>query len=243
MKNICQQITAKQQSGKKQLAILIDPDKIADKEQFTLFIRKAEEAHPDYFFVGGSLITSGDLQKTILWIKGCSKTPVVIFPGDHSQIASEADAILLLSLISGRNPELLIGQHVNASFALDRSKLEIIPTGYLLIESGVVTTALYISGTSAIPRNKNEIAAATALAGVQLGMKLIYLDGGSGAKESVPAEMISKVRKHINVPLIVGGGIKTIEQAHTAWQAGADLIVIGTAFENDPELLSSFILR
>jgi phosphoglycerol geranylgeranyltransferase len=222
---------------KKKLAVLIDPDR-QDISSLEEIVKTAENAGADLIFTGGSLLSEDNFTSAVSEIKKHASVPVIIFPGNASQISSEADAILLLSLISGRNPDLLIGQHVTAAPALRKSGLEILPTGYLLIESGVITTASYISNTLPVPAAKPQIAACTALAGEQLGLKLIYLDGGSGAKNPVPAEMITAVRKNISVPLIVGGGIRNPETAFAALKAGADIIVVGTAFENNPESLS-----
>jgi phosphoglycerol geranylgeranyltransferase len=223
-------------SAGKKLAVLIDPDK-QDVSAIPSLVKIIEESGADFIFVGGSLLIKDVFEDTVESIKKHSKLPVIIFPGSQSQISSHADAILLLSLISGRNPELLIGQHVLAAPKLKESGLEILPTGYLLIESGNITTAAYISNTLPIPSSKQEIGACTALAGEQLGMKLIYLDGGSGAKNPVPLEMIQEVKKVISVPLIIGGGIRTAEMAYNACKAGADVIVVGTAFEKDAAAL------
>jgi phosphoglycerol geranylgeranyltransferase len=223
-------------SAGKKLAVLIDPDK-QDVSAIPSLVKTIEESGADFIFVGGSLLINDAFGKTVESIRKHSKLPLIIFPGSPAQISSSADAILLLSLISGRNPELLIGQHVLAAPKLKESGLEILPTGYMLIESGNITTASYISNTLPVPANKPEIAACTALAGEQLGMKLIYLDGGSGAKNPVPAEMIKQVKKVISVPLIVGGGIRTAEMAYNACKAGADVIVVGTAFEKDAAVL------
>ncbi|MFN3343453.1 MAG: geranylgeranylglyceryl/heptaprenylglyceryl phosphate synthase, partial [Flavobacteriales bacterium] len=176
-------------------------------------------------------------------IKQITKLPVIIFPGDSSQISNEADGILLLSLISGRNPEYLIGQHVASASRLKQSKLQILPTGYLLIESGTVTTAQYVSNTVPLPSEKPEIAANTALAGELLGMKLIYMDAGSGAKRSITEECIMAVRDTISIPLIIGGGINSIEKANAAWNAGADMVVVGTLFEKQPGAITLFSKR
>ena len=177
------------------------------------------------------------LEDCVSTLKKQSNIPVILFPGSPAQVTPLADGILLLSLISGRNADLLIGQHVQAAATLKTSGLQILPTGYVLIDGGAPTTVSYISNTLPIPANKPEIAAVTALAGEQLGLKLIYLEAGSGAENPVPQEMIKAVSKQIDVPLIVGGGIRNGEAAYQACQAGADIIVIGTAFEQQPELL------
>jgi phosphoglycerol geranylgeranyltransferase len=237
MANINTFILGKRSTNEKLLAILIDPDKV-HLEQIKGLVEKAEP-YADLLFVGGSLLVTNHFNDCISEIKKHTHLPVIIFPGSPAQISSEADGILLLSLISGRNPELLIGQHVIAATKLKESRLEILPTGYMLIESGNLTTALYMSNTLPIPSEKPEIAACTALAGEQLGLKYIYLDGGSGAAVPVHAKVINAVRKSTSLPLIVGGGIKTPEQAQAAFEAGADIIVIGTAFENDRTVLES----
>lgn len=221
--------------GKKS-AVLIDPDKTSVKS-IRRMVDISLESEVDFFFVGGSLMTNDQLAGTIRALKQQDEIPVVIFPGSTLQIHPEADGILLLSLISGRNPDLLIGHHVIAAPYLRDSGLEILPTGYLLVESGRMTTALYMSNTQPIPSDKEDIAACTALAGEMLGMKLIYLDGGSGALNPVPPRMISRVKASLNVPLIVGGGIRTAPAAEAACRAGADVIVIGNALEKEPLLI------
>jgi phosphoglycerol geranylgeranyltransferase len=221
---------------KKSLAVLLDPDKL-EENNFELFLDACVNAQVDYFFVGGSLLTKHIMAETIAIIKKRTNIPVIIFPGNSLHIEPTADAILLLSLISGRNPEYLIGQHVISAPLLRQSKLEILSTGYLLIDSGKPTTVSYISNTTPIPHDKADIAVCTAMAGEMLGMKLIYLDGGSGAINPISATMIRKVKENIHLPLIVGGGINSIEKASDALEAGADIIVIGNAFEKDPNLL------
>lgn len=225
-------------SGRKQMAILIDPDNYDDQKLVTI-AGLASKAGVFCFFVGGSLMTSARFESTIRVLKSVSSIPVVIFPGSNLQISPKADAILLLSLISGRNAEYLIGQHVVAAPYLKNSGIEILPTGYLLIESGRLTTANYMSNTLPIPADKPEIAACTAMAGEMLGLGAIYMDGGSGAERSVPAEMVRSVRRAVGLPLIVGGGITTPGQALELWSAGADLIVIGNAVEADSSLITT----
>lgn len=222
--------------GKKKFAVLVDPDKYNGKRLIDL-VTLAGESMVSYFFVGGSLLSQGNLGETIRMIKDHSNIPVIIFPGDELQINSQADAILLLSLISGRNPDLLIGKHVIAAPYLKKSKLEILPTGYMLIDSGKSTTALYMSNSMPIPSDKDEIAVSTAIAGEMLGLKLIYMDGGSGAQHSISTSMIEKVKENISVPLIVGGGIRNPELAAERFKAGADVIVVGNAIEDDQSLL------
>jgi len=223
--------------SKKQIAILIDPDK-TDVRKLQKLSEAARKANIDFFLVGGSLLMKDTLEETVLFLKKHTKKKVYLFPGNPSQVTPKADGILLLSLISGRNPELLIGHHVQAALLLKQSKLQIFPTGYLLIESGAPTTVSYISNTMPIPANKPEIAACTALAGEQLGLKCIYLEAGSGAQNCVSEEMIKTVRKVISVPLIVGGGIRSAVQIQAAFDAGADIVVIGTAVEKNADFLN-----
>lgn len=236
MKAIYPKLCAARAESRKQLAVLVDPDKTKGAALLKL-AESCVEMKVDYLFVGGSLLTGGDLHATLTDLRRACDLPLVLFPGSHDQVDSTADAILLLSLISGRNPEYLIGQHVAAAPRLRQSGLELLPTGYLLIESGKTTTVQYISNTAPIPMNKPEIAACTALAGEQLGMKLIFAEAGSGAQHPVPVSMIEKIREQISIPLIVGGGIRKPEEAYERAKAGADLIVIGNALEKEPGLL------
>ena len=228
-----------QDKTRKKLAVLIDPDKPTDV-QIKSIVDSANAADVDFFFVGGSLLTTDSLEHCIKVIKANSDIPVLIFPGNSLQISKYCDGFLLLSLISGRNPEMLIGRHVIAAPYLKLYGNEIIPTGYMLIDSGKATSVSYMSDTTPIPHDKDDIAMCTALAGEMLGLKLIYLEAGSGAEIPVSTSMISKVRQMISIPLIVGGGIKTPEMAADAVKAGADIIVIGTAFEKEPEMLMRF---
>ena len=228
-----------QDKSRKKLAVLIDPDKPTDAQIISI-IDKAKAADVDFFFVGGSLLVTDSLDHCIKLIKEHCDIPVLIFPGNSLQISKYCDGFLLLSLISGRNPEMLIGRHVIAAPYLKLYGNEIIPTGYMLIDSGKATSVTYMSDTTPIPHDKDDIAMCTAIAGEMLGLKLIYLEAGSGAMMPVSTSMISKVKQMINIPLIVGGGIKTPEMAAKAVKAGADVIVIGTAFEKEPELLNRF---
>jgi phosphoglycerol geranylgeranyltransferase len=221
----------------KGIAILLDPDKI-DYNKLPDLLHDCILNKISYFFVGGSLITNLQLAELVSFIKKYCDIPVILFPGNSLHIEPSADGILLLSLISGRNPEFLIGQHVIAAPILRQSNLEILSTGYILVDSGLQTTVSYISNTTPIPHNKPEIAACTAMAAEMLGMKLIYLDGGSGAKNSVSPQMIASVRKVVDLPIIVGGGINTTDKAKAALEAGADIIVIGNKIESDPEFIS-----
>ncbi len=228
-----------QDKTRKKLAVLVDPDKPTDAQILSI-VEKASAADVDFFFVGGSLLVTDSLDHCIKLIKEHSDIPVLIFPGNSLQISKYCDGFLLLSLISGRNPEMLIGRHVIAAPYLKLYGNEIIPTGYMLIDSGKATSVTYMSDTTPIPHDKDDIAMCTAIAGEMLGLKLIYLEAGSGALTPVSKSMISKVSQMINIPLIVGGGIKTPEMAADAAKAGADIIVIGTAFEKEPELLKRF---
>lgn len=228
---------------KKSIAVLVDPDKAEDPSRLLQLINLASENCIDYFFVGGSLITTTNLSSVVMQIKKNSSIPVVIFPGNSIQVEPAADGLLFLSLISGRNPELLIGQHVVAAPVIRNAKLEVIPTGYMLINSGRITSVAYISNTTPIPDDKYALAACTAMAGEMLGLQSIYLDAGSGAEKEISAKMIASVRKSIGVPLIVGGGINTPQKASNALEAGADMIVIGNALEKEPELLTEIAER
>lgn len=228
-----------QDKTRKRLAVLIDPDKPTDAQIISI-IEKAKKADVDFFFVGGSLLVTDSLDHCIKLIKEHCNIPVLIFPGNSLQISKYCDGFLLLSLISGRNPEMLIGRHVIAAPYLKLYGNEIIPTGYMLIDSGKATSVTYMSDTTPIPHDKDDIAMCTAIAGEMLGLKLIYLEAGSGALMPVSTSMISKVSQMIKIPLIVGGGIRTPEVAAEAVKAGADVIVIGTAFEKEPELLNKF---
>lgn len=228
-------LEAKQQ-GKKLLALLIDPD-TPDSSALKVLAQEAEKAKVNLIFVGGSLLLKDVLDQCLTQLKSYTNIPVVLFPGSVLQISDKADALLLLSLISGRNADLLIGKHVIAAPYLKQMNLELLPTGYMLIESGSTTTAAYMSGSEPIPHNKPEIAACTAMAGEMLGLKLLYLDGGSGAQKPVSEEMISKVRAAVDAPIIVGGGIASAEKARANCQAGADVIVVGNATEKNPAIL------
>jgi putative glycerol-1-phosphate prenyltransferase len=218
--------------NRKLLAILLDPDKI-DWENLPELIVAICDSPATHVFVGGSLVLSTKICELIGVLKAACELPVLLFPGNPSQISDKADGILFLSLLSGRNPDYLIEYHVQAAPILKKSKLEIIATGYILIESGTQTAVETVSKTLPLSRNNNDLAVATALAGEMQGKKLIYLEAGSGAQNAVPLEMIQKVSEEISIPLIVGGGIRTHTGIQHAYNAGADLVVIGTAFEND----------
>ena len=226
-------------TSKKKFAVLIDPDKPSD-EQIIDIVKKSVQAGVDFFFVGGSLLTTDSLDNCIKLIKQHCNIPVLIFPGNSLQISKWCDGFLLLSLISGRNSEMLIGRHVIAAPYLKLYGNEIIPTGYILVDGGKPTSVSYMSNTTPIPHDKDDIAMCTALAGEMLGLKLIYMDAGSGAINPISAEMINKVKHTIEVPLIVGGGINTPEKAAIAAKAGADVIVVGNALEKSSDKLSEF---
>ena len=234
--NIYTHISNAKTNAQKAFAVLIDPDKL-DENALRFTINLAIEAKVDYLFVGGSLVVTDALDKVVTTIKQLCSIPIVLFPGSPDQITPKADALLYLSLISGRNPELLIGQHVISAPFVRQSGLEIIPVGYMLVDGGTPTTVSYISNTNPIPSNKNDIASCTAMAGEMLGLKVIYMDAGSGAQRAIPTSMIQQVAKYIKIPLIVGGGITTAEKAKENCLAGADIIVVGNAVEKDPALI------
>lgn len=212
--------------------ILLDPDKLTDDKLYP-FVTHCEKSGADGFLVGGSLIVHGDISDFTEKVKKSTSLPVIIFPGDVNQVCSQADAILFLSVVSGRNPEHLIGKHVLAAPVIKKSKIEPIATGYIIVESGSMTTAEYISGSLPVPRNKPEIAAATALAAQYLGMKLIYLEAGSGASQPVPDEMVKTVSGYCDIPVIVGGGLKNPQTARDKVDNGAKIIVTGNFFEDE----------
>lgn len=222
--------------AQKAFAVLIDPDKLNDAALLGT-IEMAVKAKVDFLFVGGSLVVTDTLDHVVAIIKQYCSIPVILFPGSPDQITPKADALLYLSLISGRNAELLIGQHVISAPFIKQSGLEIMPVGYMLIDGGTPTTVSYISNTNPIPSNKKEIALCTAMAGEMLGLKLIYMDAGSGAQKAIPTEMIAQVAKHISIPLIIGGGITTAQKAVENCMAGADIIVVGNAIEKNTSLI------
>lgn len=231
---ILSQIKQKTAKGVKQLAVLIDPD---FEEGLHKTINICNRTQVDYIFVGGSLVTEGNIDKCVATIKENTDIPVVLFPGSTTQLTEKADALLLLSLISGRNPDLLIGKHVESAPFIKQSGIDVIPTGYMLIDGGKITSVQYISNTIPIPADKPDIAMATAMAGELLGLQLIFMDAGSGAATPINDDLIAKVKKSVGLPIVVGGGIKTGKQALTAWNAGADIVVIGNAVEKDKTLI------
>jgi phosphoglycerol geranylgeranyltransferase len=224
--------------GKKQFAVLVDPDKVTQKDVARM-AGTAEKVNVDFFFVGGSLLTNDSLDICIKTIKNNCSIPVILFPGNLLQINNNADALLFLSLISGRNAEMLIGKHVVSAPFLKASKLEVMSTGYILIDSGKPTAVSYMSNTTPIPNDKNDIAVCTAMAGEMLGLKLIFMDAGSGALHPVTTAMIQSVSKNTGVPLIIGGGIRTAKKAVENCKAGADIIVIGNSIEKDKTIINS----
>ena len=226
-------------NNKKLFALLIDPDN-HNTNTLSNLTKDANNSGVDLILIGGSLLNN-DIDKSIEIIQNNTKIPVLLFPGNLLQISNKADGILLLSLISGRNPDLLIGNHVIASTHIKRSKLEVLPTGYILIDGGKPTSVEYMSNTKPIPADKTDIAIATAIAGEMLGLKYIYLEAGSGAKQSINTNIIKGVKKSINIPLIVGGGITTASDIKKTIHAGADIIVIGSAVEKDSKILSNLV--
>lgn len=234
-KSIIAHINEASEKGEKLLAILLDPDKTTVEEIPTIS-KRLEKFNANFIFVGGSFVENGVTSIFVKSLKQYTKTPIVLFPGDYSQLTNNADALLFLSLLSGRNLEYLIEQQIKAVPFLKNSTLEIIPTGYILIDGDTNTSVLKISKTTPIAQDNIELAVSTAVAGMYKGKKLIYLEAGSGAKTPVNSHLISAVKKNISIPLIVGGGIRTKEQLNNAYRNGADLVVIGTAFENNETL-------
>jgi putative glycerol-1-phosphate prenyltransferase len=221
----------------KKLAVLIDPDQI-NQDDLRLTIEKSVSENIDYFFVGGSLLFQDCLNEALELINELSDIPTIIFPGNDLQINDKADAILYLSLISGRNPEFLIGKQVISAPLLSQADIEVIGTGYILVNGGQPTAASYMSNTQPIPYDQTNIAVSTALAGQFLGHKLIFMDGGSGAEKPISSKMISAVKKHLDIPLVIGGGIRSVEQVRSAYDAGADIVVVGNAIEKDVNFIS-----
>lgn len=232
MKNILYNIASK----KGQIAILIDPDKSNTEETLLPLVEKATFAGVDYFFVGGSTVSSKDFNRTIDVLKENTIIPVIIFPGGSHMVSEKADGLLFLSLISGRNPDFLIGHHVQAANEVFDMDLEVIPTGYLLIEGGTNSSVAYVSQTSPIPSENESIIINTVKAGILTGKELIFMDAGSGAAKAVPENVVRKVAE-LGKPLIVGGGINSSEQLEAYHTAGANIIVIGNKLEEDIDFL------
>lgn len=239
MNDIFRKILINKESGKKMLAVLLDPEK-CHGALLASTVAALKIKAPDFIFVGGSLSTSSS-ESLIGVLREETDSKLILFPGNASQFTPSADALLFLSLLSGRNPECLVGQHVSSSIAIKKSGMETIPTGYILIDGGKRSAVEYISGTQPIPRDQKDIALATAIAGELLGMHLIYLEAGSGAKKTVPADMISHIRKGVDLPLIVGGGITTTEELKACYDAGADIVVIGNHFEKQTSNIPEFV--
>ncbi len=233
---VYQSFVERMSKGKKAFALLIDPDKV-HPGRLEKLVQQAEAASVDYIFIGGSLVLTDNMDSCILEIKKNSCIPVVLFPGHPTQVSDKADALLYLSLISGRNADLLIGQHVISAPSVRQSGVEVIPTGYMVIDGGAPTSVSYISNAEPIPADKDDIAFCTAMAGEMLGKKVIYMDAGSGAKIPISESMIQRVRENISLPLLIGGGIREPEKAYRDCKAGADIIVVGNAIEKSPSLL------
>ncbi len=231
------QLIAARNSAKKLFAVLVDPDKTGEREAETL-AKASAEAGVDFIFVGSSLLINGTLDSCLKTLKKHCKIPLVLFPGNTMQISHHADAILFLSLISGRNADMLIGRQVLAAPLLKSSSLEVMSTGYMLVDPGHLTSVTYMSNTLPIPHDKNDIAVSTAWAGELLGLKLLYMDAGSGARHPISRSMIDAVSKNAGLPLIVGGGIKTAEKALELCTAGADVIVVGNSIEKDQSIIA-----
>ncbi|MGV6830622.1 MAG: geranylgeranylglyceryl/heptaprenylglyceryl phosphate synthase [bacterium] len=238
MKRVYNQIIESKKSHKKLLALLIDPDKTGQED-----IKNLQQLLTDslitHIFVGGSTVASGETERLITELKRQTQLPIIIFPGDTNQITNEADALLFLSLISGRNAEYLIGKQVSASSILRDTTLEVIPTGYILVDGGNISAVQRVTETEPISSSEVDLITDTAYAGQLLGHKLIYLEAGSGAKNRISSSVIQKVSKVLDIPLIVGGGIKDKHSILSAFKDGADMVVIGTAIEKDPNFLNN----
>jgi len=236
--SILESITQKSNHGKKQFAVLIDPDSISSETSLIEICELCNKSSVDLILVGGSLIINGFWDKAIEIIKKHTSIPLILFPGNIMQTHDNADAILFLSMISGRNPDLLIGKHVLAAPGLKKSGIEVIPTAYMIVDGGRLTSVMYMSNTTPIPHDKVNIAACTAMAGEMLGLKFIYMDAGSGANRPISAEMVKGVRDNTKAPIFIGGGIRSTKEAELICQAGADVIVVGNAIEKDKNLIA-----
>lgn len=225
----------------KKIAILIDPDKNHSEETLLPLIKKINVLQPAFIFVGGSTVNRQDFKNCVSILKSHTKVPVVIFPGSHIQIDEQADAILFLSLISGRNPDYLIGHQVEAAPILKKMDTQIIPTAYMLIDGGKNSSVAYVSQTTPIPHDQNSIAVNTAIAGELMGMQVVFMDAGSGAINPISVNMISEVKRNISVPIIIGGGLKTITEVEAVFNAGADVAVIGNHIEENMNFLLDLI--
>jgi len=222
----------------RKLALLIDPDKTQGND-LTSVCKMAEKVFIDLILVGGSILWHST-EQTVTEINKACKIPVILFPGNSFQVCGNADAILFMSLISGRNSDFLIGQQVISAPIVKQTMLEVIPTGYMLFDTGKQTSVEYMSNTKPLPSNKPDIAVATALAGEMLGLKMLYLEGGSGALSTLGTKMIEAIRKNVSIPLMVGGGIRTVDDMKNAFSAGADIVVVGTIIEEQPEMIEKF---
>lgn len=230
------EIIKKYKNDERLLAILLDPDKI-EVCNISFLIKKVSQTKITHILVGGSQVAKGKTDEIVKELKHHTHLPIILFPGDHNQLTNEADGLLYLTLLSGNNPEYLIGQHIKAVPFLKDSNLEIISTGYILIDGGVATAVQQVSNTLPLPQTDINTIVNTALAGQFLGNKLIYLEAGSGARIAVSETIIKAVAKELNIPLIVGGGIRTPEAIEMAYQSGATMVVIGTAIEEDDSFL------
>ena len=222
---------------KGQIALLIDPEKTLMQEHLIPLLEKAKFAKVDFIFVGGSTATRSEVEQCISFIKSETDIPVLIFPGSGSQLSKEADGLLFLNLLSGRNPDFLIGHQVASAEEVYQMNLEVIPTSYLLIDGGKMTSVAYVSQTTPIPRDQHNIALKTAIAGYLMGQKLTFLDAGSGAIYPVPEELVSKISKTLTTPVIVGGGVRDIQSIEKLATAGANIIVIGNKIEENIDFL------
>ena len=229
-------------SERRRLAVLVDPQDAPSGSDWRRLVRHIQSSEATDIFVGGSLVTDGSTQRVVHELKRTLAQPVVLFPGSPNQVVPGADALLFLSLISGRNPELLIGKHVEAAPTIARHDLEAVPTGYMLIGDPPLTAAAYMSHSLPIPSAKPDLAVATALAGQMLGLRCLYLDAGSGAGSPIPVDTIRAVAEAVHVPLIVGGGLNSQEDLNRAWDAGATCVVVGSAVEREPAVLDSLQL-
>jgi len=221
----------------KKLAILIDPEKMHSEQLLLPLIEKIRILNPHFIFVGGSTVSEAEFSACLSILKANTKIPLIIFPGSQTQVSSKADAILFLSLISGRNPDYLIGHQIKSAHIIREVNLEAIPTGYILIDGEKNSSVAYVSQTTPIPNDQISIAVKTAIAGEMLGLKAIFMDAGSGANKAISDEMIQSVKAQISLPLIIGGGIKTVEGVENAFAAGADVVVIGNKIEEDIDFL------
>jgi phosphoglycerol geranylgeranyltransferase len=228
-------------NGKRKLAVLIDPDKTKEEDQLTDLVERIKLVEPTFIFVGGSTVNAEDLNHCLRVIKSKTAIPVIIFPGSHQQVNELADGILFLSLLSGRNPDYLIGHQVESAHLIKKMDIESISTAYLLIDGGKSSSVAYVSQTSPIPSDQHSIAINTAIAGEMLGFNCLFMDAGSGALNPIPPEMIKAIRDNIDLPIIIGGGIKTSQELNTAFEAGADVVVIGNKIEEDTDFLLDLV--